>query len=88
MELSYSIPPHPSPLPQGEGTGGNPTESGWGNKKHLINHGVKLVIYSTDAEKTLHSLIHIIEKLDEELIDIDLNAPSLTEVFESLITNK
>ena len=54
----------------------------------IINHGVKLVIYSTDAEKTLHSLIHIIEKLDEELIDIDLNAPSLTEVYESLITNK
>ncbi len=54
----------------------------------IINHGTKLVIYSTEAEKTLHNLIHIIEKLKEELIDIDLNQPSLAEVFESLIKNK
>lgn len=54
----------------------------------IINHETKLIIYSINAEKTLHNLIHIIEKLNEELIDIDLKKPSLAEVFESLITNK
>ena len=47
--------------------------------------GNKLVIYTPEAEKLLHHLLHILEKKKETLIDIDLNKPSLSEVFESLV---
>ena len=36
-------------------------------------------------EKTLHNLLHIIEKNKETLLDIDLNKPSLSEVFEFFV---
>ena len=44
----------------------------------------KLVVYTPNAEATLHQLLHIIEKTDEKLIRIDVTKPSLTEIFESL----
>ncbi len=52
----------------------------------LLSDGRKLVIYSSDAEKLLHYLIHVIEHLKEEVIDLYLNKPSLSEIFENLIT--
>lgn len=48
------------------------------DKKH------KLIIYTPKAEKTLHALLHIIEDTKQTLLDIDVNKPSLNEVFESL----
>ncbi len=48
----------------------------------------KLIIYTPEAEKVLHTLLHIIEKNKETLLDIDLNKPSLAEVFESLVSKK
>jgi len=51
----------------------------------LLSDGKKLVIHSPDAEKLFHYLIHLIEHLKEEIIDLYLNKPSLSEVFENLI---
>lgn len=51
----------------------------------LLSDGKKLVIHSPDSEKLFHYLIHLIEHLKEEIIDLYLNKPSLTEVFENLI---
>ena len=51
----------------------------------IAYEGRKLIIYTPEAEKTLHNLLHIIEKNKETLLDIDLNKPSISEVFESLV---
>jgi ABC-2 type transport system ATP-binding protein len=53
-----------------------------------LNKGHKLVVYTSEAGKVLHYLIHLIEKHKENLLDIDLNKPSLAEVFESLVSKK
>ncbi len=53
-----------------------------------LNKESKLIIYTPEAEKVLHTLLHIIEKNKETLLDIDLNKPSLAEVFESLVSKK
>ncbi|RMF05422.1 ABC transporter ATP-binding protein [Candidatus Woesearchaeota archaeon] len=55
------------------------------NITRIINKGHKLVIYTLSAEKVLHFLLHGIEKLDESLLDVYVNKPSLEEAFESLI---
>jgi ABC-2 type transport system ATP-binding protein len=55
------------------------------NINRIINKGHKLVVYTLDAEKVLHFLLHIIEKTDESLLDVYVNKPSLEEAFESLI---
>lgn len=52
--------------------------------KILQDHN-KLIIHSADAEKLLHYMIHIVEHLHEEVVDIYLSRPSLNEVFEHLI---
>ena len=51
----------------------------------INNKGKKLILYTPEAEKTLHNLLHIIEKNKETLLDIDLNKPSLSEVFEFFV---
>jgi ABC-2 type transport system ATP-binding protein len=51
--------------------------------KMMVRDG-RLAIYAEDAEKTLHHIIHIVEKMDEALVNIDVRKPSLSEVFESL----
>jgi ABC-2 type transport system ATP-binding protein len=48
----------------------------------------KLVIFTKKAEKVLHRLLHIVEKNNEKLVDVDVNKPSLREVFESLVSKK
>ena len=55
------------------------------NINRIINKGHKLIIYSLDAEKVLHFLLHVIEKTQESLLDVYVNKPSLEEAFESLI---
>ena len=47
------------------------------------NNENKLVLYTMDAENVLHNTLHILEKLNERLIDVDVNKPSLNEVFEA-----
>lgn len=51
----------------------------------INNEGKKLILYTPEAEKTLHNLIHLIEQNKETLLDIDLRRPSLSEVFEFFI---
>ena len=53
--------------------------------KLISTEGHKMIIYTPKAEKVLHHLLHIIEKSDDKLIDVDVNRPSLREVFESLV---
>ena len=43
-----------------------------------------LVIHTPKAEKTLHHTIHILERIHEDLISIEVRKPSLTEIFETL----
>ena len=43
-----------------------------------------LAIYAPKAEKLFHYLLHLLEKSNEKLVDIELSRPGLKEVFESL----
>lgn len=51
----------------------------------IVQKGDKLMVYSPDAEKVLHSLIHHVEKDKQKIVDIELNRPSLDEIFESYV---
>jgi len=44
----------------------------------------KLIIKTTHAEKILHEILHIIENTNQRLIYVDVQRPTLEEVFESL----
>ncbi len=46
--------------------------------------GHKVVIFTSKPEKTLKDVLGIIDKRGEKLMDVDVNRPSLNEVFESL----
>ncbi len=50
----------------------------------IVNRGNKMIIYTPKAEPVLHHLLHILERTRETPLDIDLNKPSLNEVFEVL----
>jgi ABC-2 type transport system ATP-binding protein len=52
-------------------------------EKMFENDG-RLIIYSPKAEGMLKFILHEIEKKKEKVQDVDLNKPSLSEVFESL----
>jgi ABC-type multidrug transport system ATPase subunit len=51
-------------------------------KEKMIKRN-KLVIYTPNAERVLHKLIHVIESMDEKLVDVDVKKPTLEEVFEA-----
>ena len=51
-------------------------------------HNGELRIFTKKAEPTLHKLIDIIEKMDEKILHINLNKPTLTEIFEKLISKQ
>ena len=53
--------------------------------KNIVLKDNKLIIYSPEAEMVLHRIVHIIEKNKEKLLNIDVNLPSLREIFESLV---
>jgi ABC-2 type transport system ATP-binding protein len=50
--------------------------------------GNKFVIYSNDSTNVLHSVLHSVESSKDIIKDIDLNKPSLNEIFEDYIINK
>ena len=54
-------------------------------KKYVI---IDNSLDTPEAEKMLHNILHVIEKENETLLDIDLNKPTISEVFESLVKNE
>nr|MBI4156928.1 ABC transporter ATP-binding protein [Candidatus Woesearchaeota archaeon] len=52
--------------------------------KHVIKKSHKVVIYTNQAQKLLKQLLRTLDSTKERLVDIDVNKPSLEEVFESL----
>jgi len=50
----------------------------------IIERDGKLIVYSPKAEGILKYILHELEKKKEKIQDVDLNKPSLSEVFESL----
>ncbi len=55
---------------------------------YVSNQGHKLVIYTPNAEKVLHQILRDLEKWGEQLLDVDVNKPTLSEVFEALTSNE
>jgi len=51
----------------------------------IDNKGHKLIIYTPDPMSVLHNLLHIVNKKKEHLVDVDVNKPTLIEVFESFV---
>jgi len=49
-----------------------------------VNKGHKLVIYTAKPENVLKNLLNILSRTKEKLVDVDVDKPSLEEVFESL----
>ncbi len=58
------------------------------NLKDYEKEENKLIVYTGEAEKTLHMLLHIIENDKERLIYADIRKPSLSEVFKALTKKK
>ncbi len=54
------------------------------NVEGIRKIGNKLIVYSHDAENVMKTILTIIDKEDEELIEIGLQKPSLDEAFEYL----
>lgn len=54
----------------------------------IVNQDHKIVVYTREPEKVLHELLHIIEAKGEKVIDLDINKPSLSEVFESFVNKR
>ncbi|MBN2457821.1 ABC transporter ATP-binding protein [Candidatus Woesearchaeota archaeon] len=48
----------------------------------------KLVIYTSAPERSLHQVLHIVEEMDEILLDVTVEKPSLQEVLEKLKLEK
>ena len=55
--------------------------------KDVEKDGNKLIIYTNNAEKTLHVIFHILENDKEKLVYADVKKPDLTEIFEGLTKN-
>jgi ABC-2 type transport system ATP-binding protein len=51
---------------------------------YVTHEGHKVIIYTPYAERVLHYIIHVLEEMNERLLDVDVNKPSLNEVFEAL----
>lgn len=61
---------------------------GKANVEKTINLGHKLVIYTSKPEELLRRILDILPGLRERLVDVDVDKPSLEEVFESLTGKK
>jgi len=57
------------------------------NIAYITTREHKLVIYTRTAEVLLHHMLHILEELGERLLDVKVDKPSLSEVFEALTQN-
>ena len=55
-----------------------------GKKAKIVKKDSKLIIYTPNAETTLHHLLHAVEGGKGKLVDVKLNRPTLSEIFESL----
>ena len=51
----------------------------------VIESDGKLLVYSPEAESILRFIMQELQSNNEKVLDVDLNKPSLSEVFESLI---
>ncbi|MDP1695076.1 MAG: ABC transporter ATP-binding protein [Candidatus Woesearchaeota archaeon] len=58
------------------------------NLKDYEKEENKLIVYTAEAEKTLHMILHIIENDKERLVYADIRKPSLGEVFKALTKKK
>ncbi|HLD89070.1 MAG TPA: ABC transporter ATP-binding protein [Candidatus Nanoarchaeia archaeon] len=54
----------------------------------IMKSGTKLIIYTSKSELVLHDILHIIEKLNENLLEVNLSKPSLNEVMASIGAQK
>ena len=52
--------------------------------KKVIESEGRLLVYSPEAESVLRFIMQELQSGNEKLLDVDLNKPSLSEVFESL----
>ena len=52
--------------------------------KSVEDRGTELVISTLRPEKVIHKVIHILEDLNEQLIDLKIRKPSLDEIFTYL----
>lgn len=55
---------------------------------YVANRKYKLVLYTQNSERVLKNLLYAIDKTKEKLIDVDVDRPSLEEVFEALTRRK
>ncbi|PIY59972.1 hypothetical protein COY95_04230 [Candidatus Woesearchaeota archaeon CG_4_10_14_0_8_um_filter_47_5] len=52
---------------------------------HSLNKGHMLVLYTPTSNAVLHELLHVLEALHEDLLDISLTKPTLTQIFEEMV---
>ncbi|MBW2993683.1 hypothetical protein KY317_03865 [Candidatus Woesearchaeota archaeon] len=50
--------------------------------KNMLIRDRKLVVYTQHSESTLHHVLHILENMNEKVINIEVKKPSLKEIFE------
>lgn len=53
--------------------------------KKIESAGNRLVIKTTDAEKTLEKVLHEIKRQKDKIVQIDVRKPSLSEIFVDLV---
>lgn len=54
--------------------------------KKIVDEGHQLVVYPLDAERTVSSLLKVIREENLYLHDLDMRKPSLSEIFEKIIS--
>ncbi len=54
----------------------------------IVNKGHELVIFTRDTVDVLYTLIGLVKKQKEHLVDISVTKPTLSEVFETLMKEK
>ncbi|MDD5331661.1 MAG: ABC transporter ATP-binding protein [Candidatus Nanoarchaeia archaeon] len=59
-----------------------------GGVNDAMNQGNKIVLFTQDAEKVLHNILNVLSANNEKIIDIDVNRPTLEEVFEFFTRSK
>ncbi|MBW2996302.1 ABC transporter ATP-binding protein [Candidatus Woesearchaeota archaeon] len=60
-------------------------------KEHIHKtkkHHSTLIFYTQQPLKTIYELLHLVDNLNESIISLELNRPSLKEVFESIYRKK
>ena len=56
--------------------------------KEFYTEGARLVIYTTEADKLVHALLHVLENEHDRLVYLDVKKPSLQEVFEQITESR